>query len=172
MFRSSIVGLIIVATCTIPAPAVSAEADAFDGSCRWRGVVEFTPPLSLRPTPTTGHATAQGTCSGILRAGGHRTTLDSAPSSYVADNAGRMSCLGGSALGHGHLDIAGTRLEFSLAETRIGPISYLRLNGPGLVGFAVVEPRAGVDAVASCASTGLDHVPVSIVVRASRSATG
>jgi hypothetical protein len=170
MFRSSIVGLIISATCAIPAPAVSAEADAFDGSCRWRGVVEFRPPLSLRPAPTTGHATAQGTCSGILRTGVQTTTIDSAPSTYAADNSGRMSCLGGSALGHGHLDIAGTRLEFSLAETRIGPISYLRLRGPGLVGLAVVEPRAGVDAVASCASIGLDRVPVSIVVRTNRSA--
>ena len=172
MIRSLIVALIVSTAIAVPSPAVSAEQDNFDGSCHWRGVVEFTPALSLRATLTTGHASAQGSCSGTLHHGGQTTTLDSVPSSYVADNAGRMSCLGGSAQGHGYLDLAGTRLEFSLAESRIGPISFLRLTGPGLLGTAVVEPHAGVAAVSGCASSGLGRVPVSIEVHTSRSLSG
>jgi hypothetical protein len=172
MIRSLIVAAFVSAAMAVPSSAVSAEPDTFDGSCQWHGVVEFTPALSLRTTLTTGHASAQGSCSGTLHQGGQTTTLDSVPSSYVADNAGRMSCFGGSAQGHGYFDIAGTRLEFNLAETRFGPISFLRLTGPGLLGTAVVEPRAGVDAVSSCASTGLGRVPVSIVVHTSRSVSG
>ena len=166
MKRTWIVGLVVVVVCAVPTAAAPAEADSFDGSCRWRGVVEFTPALSFQARPATGHAAAEGVCTGTLRAGTQTTRVDRAPSTYVADNAGRMSCLGGTARGHGHVDVAGTRLEFDLAETRIGPISILRLNGPGLIGTAYVEPQAGVDAVAKCTAGGLVRVPVSIIVSA------
>ena len=147
------------------AEAGAPQAETFSGDCDVSGVIRHEPPLTNEPAPTELRGRFSGTCSGELTNRRGRTRqLDGAPGVYKARDAGELSCLGGTATGHGRLIIgrrkSGRRkvIQFSLTEHRTPGLAEVTLEGAAGGSGSVtgtVSAEEFVDAGKRCSGSGL-----------------
>jgi len=155
---------VLAPTLSSGAEAEAPGAESFEGVCEMSGVIQHEPPLTNEPALAEARGSFSGTCSGeFTDRRGQTRQLDGAPADYRARGAGELSCLGGTATGHGRLILEGKHeIEFSLTERRPAPgLAVVALDGAAGGSAAVVGTVSESDLLTAgerCSGSGLRRV--------------
>ena len=135
--------------------------ESFRGSCEFKGVARFTPPMGGASQETTVVATAPGHCTGTFTGRrGRIRQLNKAKALYIATSHGSQSCAQNpGSTGAGFLKMKRSKIGFTMTETRVGPNVSATLTGRAGgtfsgTGMATSDPAA---TLLTCAGPGLSE---------------
>ena len=151
---------------------------SFDGTCKFSGVVKFSPAMTNSLQPVAQDADAPGICTGTFADGfGRSHTLDNAAATYSAQSSGsQVSCALGLAAGSGSLTFTYGEIAFTMHEYRVAAVPIIRLDGKdGGSAWMPATPSPDSDPVAAvqaCNGGGLSEFKLDAHLRTAGAVRG